>query len=167
MFVTVQFKFLTSGTRPSLKYFQLPDCKEGLNCTMLLVKSGSWLLLDDFIAVFQDDSGLGPRQEAFWKFWTQYLVNKNMGPYAAPAFQGVIESFRLFSEVNVREVVVPIAKRDDPRIGELDLVHASMFDRSNECVPLTHRESVALPGRTDGPSVSGCTFKRMMLVKII
>ena len=42
-----------------------------------------------------------------------------MNRRAGSAFQGILESSGLFSEVNVREIVVPISKCDEAQMGEL------------------------------------------------
>jgi hypothetical protein len=83
---------------------------------MQLLKPGGWLLLDDHNDVFQDGHG----EKAFSKYWHEHFVKKHMNLLIGSALPGILKHSKLFSEVNAREVVIPLSRWDDPNIGELD-----------------------------------------------
>ena len=72
---------------------------------------------------FKEDAGLLHGQEAFKQF-QQHRTAKGVNPRTASALQGIIESSRLFSEVNVRKIVLPISKCDEAEMGELNSPHS-------------------------------------------
>jgi SAM-dependent methyltransferase len=98
-------------TNPS----QLPRFEEVLKRTMQLVKPGGWLLLDDNESRFRD----GPGQDVARKIIQEFQERRNINPRVASAFQGIIESSGLFSEVNVRKVVIPFSRDEDQHLGKL------------------------------------------------
>ena len=118
MFLCLSF-FLSQ----TLRFSQLPRFEEVLNRTMQLVKPGGWLLLEDVETVFKEDAGLLPGQEAFKQF-QQHRTAKGVNPRTASALQGIIESSKLFSEVNVKKIVLPISKCDETEMGELNSPHS-------------------------------------------
>ena len=118
MFLCLSF-FLSQ----TLRFSQLPRFEEVLNRTMQLVKPGGWLLLEDVETVFKEDAGLLPGQEAFKQF-QQHRTAKGVNPRTASALQGIIESSKLFSEVNVQKIVLPISKCDETEMGELNSPHS-------------------------------------------
>ncbi|KAF8587799.1 S-adenosyl-L-methionine-dependent methyltransferase [Ramaria rubella] len=94
-------------------FVHLPRVEEVLARTMQLVKPGGWLLLDDLENVFKD-AGLGPGQRAFWEGLNVHVRSKGSNPLVPAAFQGILETSELFSEVNAKKVVIPISKWEHP-----------------------------------------------------
>ena len=96
-----------------LRFQKLSNFEQVLDRTMQLVKPGGWLILDELM--FRGDGG----QNAFWKQFQRYMMGHHSAPHAGEALQGIIESSGLFSDVNVRKVILPVSKCDDPQLGEL------------------------------------------------
>ncbi|KAF8494300.1 S-adenosyl-L-methionine-dependent methyltransferase [Gautieria morchelliformis] len=96
----------------------LPGFEDALSRTMQLVKPGGWLLLEDADAVLQEGDSDSPdpgNHEDFWTLLHQCQARKNMNTRAGSAFQEILESSELFSEVRVRRIVVPVSKCEDSR----------------------------------------------------
>ena len=106
-----------------------------LNRTIQLVKPGGWLLLDE--VEFREDEGGVPGHKGFWNEFHHAMMGKDSSPRAGAKLQGILESSKHFSEVNVRKLVLPISKCDEPHVGELlsadqrlnQHVHARFLDR--------------------------------------
>ncbi|KAF8494292.1 hypothetical protein JB92DRAFT_3100012 [Gautieria morchelliformis] len=96
-------------------FLHLAGFEEVLNRPLQLVKPGGWLLLDDAETVLRDSLGfqIVSERSKFQQLLQRYQERKNMNPRAGSAFQGILESSGIFSEVNVRKIVVPISRWED------------------------------------------------------
>ncbi|KAF8476527.1 hypothetical protein JB92DRAFT_3050303 [Gautieria morchelliformis] len=121
-------------------FLHLPRFEEVLNRTVQLVKPGGLLLLDD-------------------KIIKEFQERRNINPLSASAVQGIIESSGLFSEVNVRKIVVPISRDQDPHLetGILPVVelYRKMIGRAipalMENVPGMNQNSDGLSAAQENP----------------
>ncbi|KAF8515542.1 S-adenosyl-L-methionine-dependent methyltransferase [Gautieria morchelliformis] len=97
----------------SFVFHHLPTYEEVLNRAMQLLKPGGWLLLDDGETGCRDEPG----HEVARKIIQEFMERKKINPrVTASAVQGIIESSGLFSEVNVRNVIFPISRDQDPHL---------------------------------------------------
>ncbi|KAF8469337.1 S-adenosyl-L-methionine-dependent methyltransferase [Gautieria morchelliformis] len=142
-------------------FLHLPKFEEVLNRTMQLVKPGGWLLLDDIETTFRDEPEFrdGPGHDVAKKIIKEFQERRNINPRSASAVQGIIESSGLFSEVNVRKIVVPISRDQDPHLetGILPVVelYRKMIGRAipalMENVPGMNQNSDGLGAAQENP----------------
>jgi hypothetical protein len=113
---------------------KLAGFEEILNRAMQLVKPGGWLLLDDAETILRDNLGsqIASDRSIFQQLLQQYQERKNMNPHVGSAFQEILESSGVFSEVNIREIMLPISRWDDPHTGQL--IPAYIYKGLHLCV---------------------------------
>ena len=74
--------------------------------------------MEDLGAIFDENAGLGSNESVFEEF-LKAMIGKDANHAAGSAFQAILESSELFSEVNVRKIILPVSRCDEAQIGEL------------------------------------------------
>ncbi|KAF8509763.1 S-adenosyl-L-methionine-dependent methyltransferase [Hysterangium stoloniferum] len=94
-----------------LVFIHLPHPEGIIRRIAQLVKPGGWLLLDDAYQprTVECDPIRSPGLSSFWKLLQDSQRARDMDPFIGARFKEILQSTGLFSEVNAKEILLPLS----------------------------------------------------------
>lgn len=110
---------------------QLPNGVDILKRICNLVKPGGWLLVEDPDDDNMVDGGkpLGPGMSEFVAKWLGLMRARGAHPCIGRDLREIIQSTQMFSEVNVKKVVIPMSQKSQGRPFQLERCSATDSSR--------------------------------------
>ena len=94
---------------------QISDGEHALRRIVKLVKPGGWLLVEepDMEGMTDGEKPLGPGMTTFIQTWLRLVRARGVNPALGRELERIITSTGVFSDVNVKKVVIPVSGKCD------------------------------------------------------